>query len=124
MTEYSNESRTGEESVPKMSREEWVQMKQAEREHAYQLISQEAELLSHDGERLQRVLDLMSRFSGYSVSNLLLLECQKPDARRLADIKTWNEERISIKKGETGIIVLEPGKEFTRRACPSRWNRR
>lgn len=115
MTAYSNESRTGEESVPKMSREEWVQMKQAEREHAYQMISQEAELLSHDGERLQRVLDLMSRFSGYSVSNLLLLECQKPDARRLADIKTWNEERISIKKGETGIIILEPGKEFTRK---------
>ena len=115
MTDYTNESRTSAEAVPKMSREEWKQLKDAERERAYQLIRQEAEDLSHDGERLQRVLDLMSRFGKYSVSNLLLLECQKPEAKRLADIKTWNDEKVSIKKGEKGIIILEPGKEFTRK---------
>ena len=106
---------TEDTSLPPFNREEWIQQKKAEREKAFELVRDMSDLLPHDGERFQNCLDLMSRFSRYSVSNILLLEAQKPDARKLGDFQTWKDQKVSIKKGETGIMILEPGKEYTRR---------
>lgn len=97
------------------SKEEYAQMKKAEREKAFKMARETAELLPLDGGRFRNCLDLMSRFGRYSVSNILLLEAQKPDAKRLADFETWKDQKISINKGETGIMILEPGKEYTRK---------
>ena len=115
MMYYDDErDKTQEEaSLPPFDKEEWAAQKKAEKEKAFAMISQMSEIVSHDGERFQNCLKLMSRFGKYSVGNILLLEAQKPDAKRLADFKSWKEEHVSINKGETGILILEPGKEFT-----------
>ena len=117
MTYYTDEMNTSAEetSLPPFNREEWIQQKKAEREKAFELVREMSDLLPHDGERFKNCLDLMSRFSRYSVSNILLLEAQKPDARKLGDFQSWKDEGVSVKKGETGIMILEPGKEYTRR---------
>ena len=59
-------------------------------------------------------LDIQSRFDRYSVSNALLVAYQNPEATRLCDSKTWQKNHVFINKGETGIIILEPGKEYTK----------
>ena len=97
------------------SKEEYAQMKQAERKQAYDMVGQMAEVLPGDGAHFKNCLDLMSRFARYSVSNILLLEAQKPDAKRLDDFQTWKDQKISINKGETGIMILEPGREYTKK---------
>ncbi len=114
MTNYEERNNAFEESAgPAFDREEWIAQKKAEREQAYEMISQMCTMITLDGERYKNCLDLMTRFGKYSPSNILLLAAQKPDAKRLADFKSWKEAHVSIKKGESGIIILEPGKEFT-----------
>ena len=105
---------TEEVSVPAFDKEEWVQQKKAEREKAYETIDQMAELMVTDGEHVKNYLDLQSRFPRYSVGNILLVSAQKPDATRIGDFKSWKEAGAFIKQGETGIIILEPGNEYTK----------
>ena len=108
------EKKPEEISVQPFDKEEWIQQKRAERESAYQMIEQAAELLPADGERIRTYLDLQSRFPHYSVGNVLLLSVQKPEATKIADYKTWKESGVFIQKGESGIIILEPGNEYSR----------
>ena len=111
---YEAEMRENE-SGKKFDREEWIRQKQAEREKAFALIDQITEKTGKDGASFKACLDLVSRFERLSVSNILLLAAQKPDAKKLADFKTWQESKVSVKKGEVGILLLEPGKDYTRR---------
>ena len=110
--EFMNESAAMETLA--FNREEWIHQKQAERDEAFAMIEQMAELVGKDGSRLQDYLDVQSRFGLYSVGNSLLILTQKPEATRLADYDTWKNTGASIKKGEKGIIILEPGKPYTR----------
>ncbi len=103
-----------EVSIPAFDREEWIQQKKAEREQAYETIDQMASLIKSDGARFQEYLDLQSRFPRYSVGNILLLSAQNPDATRIGDYKSWKEIGAYIKQGETGILILEPGNEYTK----------
>ena len=96
------------------NRDEWMHEKQAQRENAYKLIDETAKKLSQDGKTFQKYLDVQSRLDRYSVGNVLLITAQKPDAIRLADSKGWKENEAFIKKGEKGIIILEPGEEYKR----------
>ena len=119
MSEYDDifagaEKKPEEISVQPFDKEEWIQQKKAEREAAYLMIDQTAELLPSDGERIKTYLDLQSRFPRYSVGNVLLLSAQRPEATRIADYKTWKDSGAYIQKGETGIIILEPSNEYTR----------
>ena len=95
-------------------KEEWVRQKKAERESAYSVMDQMAELIGIDGSRLKDYLDVQARFGLYSVGNVLLITAQKPDAVMLNDYQAWKEMGASINKGEKGIIILEPGKSYTR----------
>ena len=101
-------------SIPPFDKDEWAQQKKAEREQAFESIEQAAELMTKDGERVQNYLDLQSRFPRYSVGNILLLLVQKPDATRIGDFKSWKETGAFIKQGEIGIVILEPGNEYTK----------
>ena len=99
-------------SIPPFDRDEWIQQKKAEREKAFELIDQAAEVMVMDGDRLKTYLDLQSRFPRFSVGNILLLSIQKPDATRIADFKSWKETGVFIRRGETGILLLEPGNSY------------
>lgn len=92
----------------------WLEQKQADRKEAFDLIDVTAAGLGEDPELFQSCLDVMARFDRYSVNNALLLTAQNPNVTRLADFGTWKKEGVSIKKGEKSLLLLEPGKEYTK----------
>ena len=106
--------KTETKSFAPFDKDAWVQRKQAERQAAFDLMDRTAEAIAANGELLQSCLDVMARFDRYSVGNILLLTNQMPEATKLADFDTWKKNRYFIKKGENGIMLLEPGEEFHR----------
>jgi len=59
-------------------------------------------------EALTVYLEAMARFHSYSFGNILAIARQKPDATRVAGIRTWNEMGRFVRKGEKGIQILAP----------------
>ncbi|WP_426592630.1 ArdC-like ssDNA-binding domain-containing protein [Cellulomonas sp. McL0617] len=55
-----------------------------------------------------RMLTIAARFTDYSPSNVLLIATQRPDATRVAGIRTWNSLGRRVTKGEHGIAILAP----------------
>jgi len=53
-------------------------------------------------------LEAMGRFHTYSANNVALIQHQRPDATRVAGIKTWNGMGRSVVKGERGITIIRP----------------
>lgn len=109
----ASENQPEKEFVP-FDKEEWKQQKRREREKAYELIDSTALRARDSGELFRTCLEVQSRFDRYSVGNALLITAQKPDATRLADFDTWKDSGAHIKKGEVGIVLLEPGEEYTK----------
>jgi hypothetical protein len=66
-------------------------------------------------ETLTAYLNAMGRFHSYSFGNILQIARQKPDAQRVAGIRTWNEMGRFVKKGEKGIQILAPMTGYRRR---------
>lgn len=63
-------------------------------------------ILSDD--RFKRYLQSLAMFRKYSFANTLLIFLQKPDAKRVAGVKTWNKLGRHVKKGEHGIAIFVP----------------
>lgn len=95
------------------SKEDWIKQKNENRALAYEMLETATKELNNP-DTVMAYLDVQSRFDRYSVSNALLVAYQSPDATRLCDSKTWQKNHVFINKGETGIVILEPGKEYTR----------
>ncbi len=110
--EQNNTAEKAEGREKRFSMEEWVRQKQAERDSAFRMIDTMADLAKTDGGQFRTCLDLMARFPRYSAGNLLLIAAQRPDAARLGDFEFWKEADANVKKGESGILILEPGKEY------------
>ncbi|WP_255596378.1 ArdC-like ssDNA-binding domain-containing protein [Cellulomonas sp. C5510] len=55
-----------------------------------------------------RMLQAAARFHDYSPSNVLLISAQRPDATRVAGIRTWNSLGRRVKRGQHGIAILAP----------------
>lgn len=55
-----------------------------------------------------RMLTVAARFHTYSPSNVLLILTQRPDATRIAGLRTWNSLGRRINKGEHGIRIIVP----------------
>lgn len=92
----------------------YAEKRQQERNAAYALIETTLQKLPNNGELLQTYLDVQSRFDRYSVSNVALITAQKPEATKLADFEKWKSDGAFVNKGETAIVILEPGKEYAR----------
>ena len=95
-------------------KDEWAQAKQAERQEVYEMADNTAIAASKDGPYYQQYLDVQARFPRYSTTNALLILAQNPDATRLKDFDGWKDVGASIKKGQQGISIVEPGKEYER----------
>jgi antirestriction protein ArdC len=65
------------------------------------------EALVHS-ENWAAMLAVAARFPSYSPSNILLITLQRPDATRVAGIRTWNDLGRRVTKGEHGIAILAP----------------
>lgn len=107
---FGNEKQT---TMQPYSKEDWIKQKNENRTLAYEMLETASEELNNP-DSVMAYLDVQSRFDRYSVSNALLVAYQNPEATRLCDSKTWQKNHVFINKGETGIIILEPGKEYTR----------
>ena len=96
-------------------KESWVNRKQQDRETAYAIVDDALKKMGTDTNVVQTYLDVQSRFERYSVSNALLVASQKPEATNLADANTWRGKGGFIRKGQTGILLMEPGNSYTRK---------
>lgn len=101
-------------SFTPFDKNEWAEMKQIEREFAYTIIEDTLENIKSNPETFKTYLDVLSMFEKYSTGNTLLIMGQMPKATKLMDSKAINKSEGYIKKGEKGIVLLEPGEEFTR----------
>lgn len=70
------------------------------------LVAAVADLVHSD--RWRQMLIAAARFPTYSPSNVLLIAAQRPDATRVAGIRTWNNLGRRVIKGEHGIGILAP----------------
>ncbi len=69
------------------------------------------EVFSSD--RYMEFLRFMSRFTNYSVNNMILIMMQRPEASLVAGYKAWQTRfNRQVRKGEKGITILAP--------CPHR----
>jgi hypothetical protein len=93
-------------------KEAWAAKKKEERELVYGIIDQTALTLATDPALFKTYLDVQCHFDRYSVSNTLLITAQKPEATKLGDFNYWKRQQGSIKKGQQGIYLLEPGDEY------------
>ena len=94
--------------------EEYAEKKQAERRAVYELADQTALDIAQDSGKFQQYLDVQSQFDRYSETNALLVLAQKPEATRLGDFDYWKSRGGSVKKGETGISIIEPSGEYAK----------
>ncbi len=58
--------------------------------------------------RVKEFLEFLGRFRKYSFQNMLLVFIQRPDATRVAGLRTWNKLGRRVKKGERGIRIMAP----------------
>ncbi|MBE6716190.1 MAG: hypothetical protein E7573_04645 [Ruminococcaceae bacterium] len=107
---FGNEKQT---TIEPYSKDDWIKQKNENRALAYEMLETATEELNNP-DTVMAYLDIQSKFDRYSVSNALLVAYQNPEATRLCDSKTWQKNHVFINKGETGIIILEPGKAYTR----------
>ncbi|MGP1346142.1 MAG: ArdC family protein [Phycisphaerales bacterium] len=66
------------------------------------------QLAEGNSQQLDAFLRVMGRFHRYSLGNLLLILCQRPDATRVAGFHTWRSLGRTVRKGEKGIAILAP----------------
>lgn len=90
------------------SQEEYKEYKRKEREDAYNLIEKQFDAVTVEPEKLEQYLNLQSTFDRYSVSNVMLILAQKPNATKLKEYGGWRETGAYIQKGAKGISILEP----------------
>jgi len=109
-----NNAPAEEQGRQQLSKEEYAARKQAEREAVYELSDQTALEVSGDGERFRQYLDVQSTFGRYSAVNALLILAQKPEAAKLGSFDYWKSQNGFVKPGQSGISILEPGKEYVR----------
>jgi len=96
------------------------QQRNTQRENPAQVLIKQAvdsliqQLEAGKSEALTAYLTAMARFHNYSFGNILAIARQKPDATRVAGIRTWNELGRFVKKGEKGIQILAPMLGYSR----------
>lgn len=61
-----------------------------------------------EGHELERVIKLSNVEEPYSLRNSLLIKLQNPSATICAGFVEWKKQGRSVRKGETGAIVLVP----------------
>ncbi len=59
-------------------------------------------------DELRVFLAAMAKFHKYSLSNVMLINAQRPDATRVAGYKTWQNLGRQVRKGEKGIVIFAP----------------
>jgi antirestriction protein ArdC len=67
-----------------------------------------AQLEAGKSDALARFLSTAAKFHNYSWGNVLMIAAQRPDATRVAGVRTWNQLGRFVRKGEKGIAIFAP----------------
>jgi hypothetical protein len=101
----SNNNRNSNSGGQKEIRRQQTTTQQIIAENVKHLIEQ---LEQGKSEALTAYLSAMARFHNYSFGNILSIARFRPDATRVAGIRTWNELGRHVTKGQKGIPILAP----------------
>ncbi len=101
------------DGVP-FDKEAWAQRKRQEREEVFALADEAALKLNADPVSRAGYAEALGALHSHSATNVLLAWAQRPDVTRVGDSRFWAQKGASIKKGEKGIAILEPGREYVR----------
>ena len=96
------------------NKEEWAAAKQAQRQEAYEMIDNTCTEMMKSGDSFRQYLDVQGRFDRYSVNNAILVSAQMPEATQLKERAAWKQSRVYVNKDAQKVVILEPGKEYTR----------
>ena len=91
-----------------IDREKFKEKKRAELEALYDAVNEETLMIAEDPEKFSAYLRVQARFDRYTVTNVILLLHQFPDAQKLKTFEGWKREGASVKRGEKSISILEP----------------
>ena len=96
------------------NKEEGAAAKQAQRQEAYEMIDNTCAEMMKSGDSFRQYLDVQGRFDRYSVNNAILVSEQMPEATQLKERAAWKQSRVYVNKDAQKVVILEPGKEYTR----------
>lgn len=96
------------------NKEEWIKRKNRERDETYRKIDMSAEKTLKDKNLFKQYLDLQSRFSSYSVGNVLLISSQMPNTTIFKDKDGWNKKGVNLKENAKSFVILEPSSPYER----------
>lgn len=88
-----------------MTKEEYRAFKQQEKADVFEKLSAATQKLL-SAEHLKEYADMQAIMPGQSVSNVLLLMDQKPEATLVGTYEDWKKENAFPKKGEKAIMTL------------------
>ena len=89
-------------------REKFKEKKRAELEALYDAVNEETLMIAEDPEKFSAYLRVQARFDRYTVTNVILLLHQFPDAQKLKTFEGWKRDEASVGRGEKSISILEP----------------
>ena len=87
---------------PRLSKEEYAAMKQAEREDVWARVNAQAEAVFKDDASMKGFLNFMASCTPQSTRNLLILYEQNPEITHPRTFDKWKEAGRSIRAGEKG----------------------
>ena len=80
------------------------EQRKAEAEALHQKLTDQVEALTTSGE-WRKFLAFCASFHGYSLNNLLLILCQRPEASQVAGFRQWQAKGRQVRKGEKAIKI-------------------
>ena len=101
-----------QEKPEQLSKEEFSQMMKDRRDGLYTLAAQQVEKTITSPTSYLHYLNKQSHFHQYTPTNVMLIMAQAPNATEIRSFATWQDNKCSIRRGERGFDILEPGKEY------------
>ena len=98
---------------PRLSKEEYAAMKQAEREDVWARVNAQAEAVFKDDASMKGFLNFMASCTPQSTRNLLILYEQNPEITHPRTFDKWKEAGRSIRAGEKGYTFYAD-QEYTK----------
>lgn len=95
-----------QQEQPQLSKEEYVAMKQAEREEVWSRVNAQADSVFKDDESMKGFLNFMANCTPQSTRNLLILYEQNPEITHPRTFDKWKEAGRSIRSGEKGYTFF------------------
>ena len=96
---------TDRKDMNRMSPDEYSELKKQEKAEVFELLSDATQKLL-SGSKLQEYADKQAQLLGHSVSNVLLIMEQTPEATWVRSYDDWKADGVTVLKGETGIKTL------------------